>query len=213
MCSALTPPCEPSRRGSTAPTRASRCRPLSSSPPSWCGRTASGRSGYTRSPRCSLSPPVRRSEDAIRSSAVKRRLAQLHHLRNSELTLSLVARPSLQVAVLTVSLLSSFVGGALANQKVCRSLEQRYEQIEKAATTIEVNATLFSAADKGCPDLAKRLLEQGASLAAQRSMRAPSTARRPSIKLQRRGASPSPSYWWRTAPMCGFPGAAASRRS
>ena len=83
------------------------------------------------------------------------------------MTLSLVARPSLQIAVLTVSLLSGLVGSAFANQKVCRSLEQRYEQIEKAATTIEVNATLFSAADKGCPDLAKRLLEQGASLEAR----------------------------------------------
>ena len=56
---------------------------------------------------------------------------------------------------------------AFANQKVCRSLEQRYEQIEKAATSIEVNATLFSAADKGCVDLARRLLDSGASLLAR----------------------------------------------
>ena len=34
----------------------SRYRPLFSSPPSWCGRTASGRSDFTRSPRYSLSP-------------------------------------------------------------------------------------------------------------------------------------------------------------
>ena len=31
-------------------------RPLSSSPPSWCGRTASGSRDFTRSPRYSLSP-------------------------------------------------------------------------------------------------------------------------------------------------------------
>ena len=33
--------------------------------------------------------------------------------------------------------------------------------------SIEVNATLFSAADKGCADLAKRLLDAGASLEAR----------------------------------------------
>ena len=57
-----------------------------------------------------------------------------------------------------------------ANQKVCRSLDQRYEQIEKEATTVEVNATLFTAAEKGCIDLARRLLEKGASLEARDRM-------------------------------------------
>jgi ankyrin repeat protein len=56
---------------------------------------------------------------------------------------------------------------ALANQKPCRFLEQKYAQIERGATSIEVNATLFSAADKGCADLARKLLEQGASLEAR----------------------------------------------
>jgi len=62
---------------------------------------------------------------------------------------------------------AGFAGGALANEKVCRSLEQHYEQIEKSAVSIEVNATLFSAADKGCADLARRLLDAGASLQAR----------------------------------------------
>ena len=56
---------------------------------------------------------------------------------------------------------------ALANAKVCRSQEQRYEQIERDPSSIEMNAALFSAADKGCLDLAKHLLELGASLDAR----------------------------------------------
>ena len=50
------------------------------------------------------------------------------------------------------------------NAKVCRSQEQRYEQIERQASSIEINLALFSAADKGCLDLAKHLLEEGASV-------------------------------------------------
>jgi uncharacterized protein len=58
-------------------------------------------------------------------------------------------------------------GSALANEKVCRFLEQRYAQVEKSATSIELNALLFSAADKGCAPLASRLLDAGASLDAR----------------------------------------------
>lgn len=60
-----------------------------------------------------------------------------------------------------------WTGSALASQKVCRSLDQRYEQIEKATTPIELNAMLFSAADKGCAELAVRLMDAGASLQAR----------------------------------------------
>ena len=72
-------------------------------------------------------------------------------------------------AVLAASLpcLASFPAATLANVKVCRSLEQRYEQIERGASSIEINSMLFSAADKGCLDLAKRLLAAGASLEAR----------------------------------------------
>ena len=66
---------------------------------------------------------------------------------------------------------------ALANAKVCRNLEQRYEQIEREATSIEINATLFSAADKGCADLARRLLDKGASLEARDRLGAKPLAR------------------------------------
>ena len=58
-------------------------------------------------------------------------------------------------------------GSALASQKVCRSQEQQYAQIKRSATPLEVNASLFSAATKGCEDLAKQLLDDGASLEAR----------------------------------------------
>ena len=44
---------------------------------------------------------------------------------------------------------------ALANRKACLNLEQSYEQIQRSATTIEINDVLFSAADKGCAALAR----------------------------------------------------------
>jgi ankyrin repeat protein len=74
------------------------------------------------------------------------------------------ARAALLVAGLS---LLAHSGPALANEKTCRFLEQRYAQIEKAATSIELNATLFAAADKGCTALAVRLLDAGASLDAR----------------------------------------------
>ena len=82
----------------------------------------------------------------------------------------LMREPVLRLAaalVGTVSCLAAFPASTLANVKVCRSLEQRYEQIERGASSIEINAALFSAADKGCLDLAKRLLAAGASVEAR----------------------------------------------
>ena len=75
------------------------------------------------------------------------------------------ARLALLAAVSSGLVLAS--GNGFASEKVCRSLEQRYEQIEKGASSIEVNAALFSAADKGCKELAQHLLETGASLEAR----------------------------------------------
>jgi len=60
-----------------------------------------------------------------------------------------------------------FSGQAFASDKVCRSLEQRYEQIERDASSIEINNTLFSAAEKGCKGLVQHLLDSGASLEAR----------------------------------------------
>ena len=61
----------------------------------------------------------------------------------------------------------SFAPGAHANIKICQGIEQSYEQIARGASTVEINDMLFSAADKGCQDLARRLLEAGASLEAR----------------------------------------------
>src|SRR3972149_6222432 len=74
-------------------------------------------------------------------------------------------------------LLASFPAATLANVKVCRSLDQRYEQIERGASTVEINAMLFSAADKGCLDLAKLLISAGASLEARDRLGAKPLAR------------------------------------
>jgi ankyrin repeat protein len=56
---------------------------------------------------------------------------------------------------------------AFANVRVCQEQEQNYTQIKQAAGPLEINAALFSAADKGCIALARRLLDDGASLASR----------------------------------------------
>ena len=53
---------------------------------------------------------------------------------------------------------------AAADTRACLSLDQRYEQIKTAASSVERNIMLFSAAAQDCLPLAKRLLEAGASL-------------------------------------------------
>ena len=56
---------------------------------------------------------------------------------------------------------------AHANRRDCGALEQRYEQIERAASSVEINSMLFSAAANECETLAVRLLDAGASLEAR----------------------------------------------
>src|SRR4029078_10446601 len=70
-------------------------------------------------------------------------------------------------AVLLASIAFATPPAIAAPAKVCRSQEQRFEQIERDPTSIEINAALFSAADKACTDLARKLLELGASLEAR----------------------------------------------
>ncbi len=53
---------------------------------------------------------------------------------------------------------------ALAKARVCQEQEQHYEQIKSSAGPLEINAALSAAADKDCVDLARRLLDDGASL-------------------------------------------------
>ncbi|MEI9899444.1 MAG: ankyrin repeat domain-containing protein [Hyphomicrobium sp.] len=56
---------------------------------------------------------------------------------------------------------------AAAKARICQEQEQHYEQIEASAGPLEINAALDAAADKDCIDLARRLLDAGASLAAR----------------------------------------------
>src|SRR3990170_3636491 len=93
---------------------------------------------------------------------------------------TVMSKSPLRVAAALAALLpslASFPVATLANVKVCRSMEQRYEQIERGASTIEVNAMLFSAADKACLDLAKLLLSDGASVEARDRLGAKPLAR------------------------------------
>jgi ankyrin repeat protein len=61
----------------------------------------------------------------------------------------------------------AFASDALAKVRVCQEQEQHYAQIKHTAGPLEVNAALSAAADKGCIELARRLLDDGASLASR----------------------------------------------
>lgn len=56
---------------------------------------------------------------------------------------------------------------AVAKVRVCQEQEQHYEQIRSSADMLQINAALGAAADKGCMSLARRLLDDGASLASR----------------------------------------------
>ena len=56
---------------------------------------------------------------------------------------------------------------ARADSGACRALEQRYDQIKTAASSIERNTLVFSAAPQDCVGLAQVLLKDGASLEAR----------------------------------------------
>jgi ankyrin repeat protein len=89
-------------------------------------------------------------------------------------------KPSFRVAAAlatTIACVAVVPASTLANVKVCRSMEQRYEQIERGASTLEINAMLFSAVEKGCLDLARLLLSEGASLEARDRLGAKPLAR------------------------------------
>lgn len=75
--------------------------------------------------------------------------------------------PTLAAAAALLLGVMSLASAATANVRVCQDLEQKHEQIKPTATTLEVNAALFSAAEKGCIDLTRKLLADGASLQAR----------------------------------------------
>ena len=49
----------------------------------------------------------------------------------------------------------------------CGEIARNYELIKADAVSIQTNMALFAAADRGCDDLARRLLDSGASLQAR----------------------------------------------
>jgi ankyrin repeat protein len=76
--------------------------------------------------------------------------------------------PALAIATLVpAACCLLFAGAALANVRVCQEQEQNYEQIKTTAGPIEINSALSLTADKGCLSLARRLLDDGASLASR----------------------------------------------
>jgi ankyrin repeat protein len=60
-----------------------------------------------------------------------------------------------------------FATHATAERRVCSEQQQKYEQIKSSADTLQINVALGAAADKGCLALARRLLDDGASLASR----------------------------------------------
>jgi len=70
-------------------------------------------------------------------------------------------------ALMWVGGLTSVEAARSVDQKICREITQGYEQVKASANTLQVNRALFSATRRGCEDLAKRLLANGASLQAR----------------------------------------------
>lgn len=71
------------------------------------------------------------------------------------------------VVVLALACQISILNASFANKRACQELDQRYEQIAQAASTVETNNMLFQATDKRCEEVARRLLDAGASLEAR----------------------------------------------
>jgi hypothetical protein len=65
---------------------------------------------------------------------------------------------------------SFFLGAAERSRAAdgdCRDVEVAYDTAKSVITSVELNATLFSAASKGCGGPSRRLIAAGASLAAR----------------------------------------------
>jgi uncharacterized protein len=69
-------------------------------------------------------------------------------------------------AIATALLSTASVAGAAESER-CQGLARRFEIAKPQITAMEVSLTLFSAVDANCPDLATKLLDQGASVDAR----------------------------------------------
>src|SRR5712671_4173709 len=54
-----------------------------------------------------------------------------------------------------------------AESLACREIERRFEGVKPEITSVQLNATLFQAADRGCEPLVRALLAAGAALEAR----------------------------------------------
>src|SRR5579871_3124732 len=78
-------------------------------------------------------------------------------------------RNAFGIASLLGAMLPSWLAAqpARTDSYACREIERRYELVKSEITAIQLNQTLFAAADKGCDPLARALLAAGASLEAR----------------------------------------------
>ena len=74
--------------------------------------------------------------------------------------------PLLASIAFALACIAPNIAGA-ADDAVCRELERRFELTKAEDPSIRPNSALFSAADKGCAEFARRLLDAGASLEAR----------------------------------------------
>src|ERR1051325_12181849 len=75
--------------------------------------------------------------------------------------------PKLLVAGAVMAGLSAASPAPAAETAPCREIEAKYDGAKRQLTSLEINQTLFLATDKGCELLARRLLDDGASLQAR----------------------------------------------
>lgn len=77
---------------------------------------------------------------------------------------------SLRPPVCAAALLASLVGGSparSADAAACLEMERRFDLTRRDITSLQLNLLLFSAADKGCELLGRRLLAEGAAVEAR----------------------------------------------
>jgi ankyrin repeat protein len=76
-------------------------------------------------------------------------------------------RSAVSVAGLVLACLFAAKSAWAVEAATCRELERRFDLIKADLVSIQRNSALFSAADAGCEEFARRLLAAGASLAAR----------------------------------------------
>src|SRR2546430_529840 len=75
-------------------------------------------------------------------------------------------RATLTLTIAFAALLAA-VPALAAENAACREIERRYEQIKSEITSVQLNALLFQAADKGCEPFMRALLAAGAAVEAR----------------------------------------------